>query len=103
MSPFALTVAPLAQQQIVRTATWWRTNRPSSPTLFEDELEAAFARITDAPATVPLYRRSPTKVFRRLLLPRSRYHVFFSLKGDPATEVVVLAVWHASRGRAPQL
>jgi hypothetical protein len=71
--------------------------------LFEDELEAAFVRIVDVPATVPLYRRSQGQGFRRLLLPGSRYHLYFSLPTDDPTKVVVMAVWHAVRGRGPRL
>lgn len=41
-------------------------------------------------------------IIRRLLLPRSRYHVYFS--NDEARQLVeVRAVWGATRGRGPAL
>jgi plasmid stabilization system protein ParE len=103
MSSFALIVAPRAEQQIDRAAAWWRANRPASPALFEDELEAAFARIVDTPGTVPIYHRAKDQEYRRLLLPRSRYHLFFTLRAEEPAAVIVLAVWHAVRRRAPRL
>jgi transposase len=38
--------------------------------------------------------------FRRVLLPRARYHVYYVPRGGV---VLVLAVWHAKRGSGPPL
>jgi plasmid stabilization system protein ParE len=79
---------------------WWRRYRSAAPSLFLDELEAAFALIASAPNVGHPYRRSPIGGTRRVLLTRSRYHVYYVPLGD---ELVVLAVWHASRGSGPPL
>jgi plasmid stabilization system protein ParE len=68
--------------------------------LFLDELEAAFSLIGHAPDVGRSYRRSPIVGTRRVLLPRTRYHVYYvQLEGV----VLVLAVWHAKRGSGPPL
>jgi plasmid stabilization system protein ParE len=72
----------------------------SSASLFLDELEAAFALIASAPNVGHPYRRSPVAGTRRVLLLRSRYHTYYAPLDD---ELVILAVWHASRGSGPPL
>jgi plasmid stabilization system protein ParE len=67
---------------------------------FSRELEVAFALIGSAPNVGHPYRRSPVAGTRRVLLVRSRYHVYYVPLDD---ELVVLAVWHASRGSGPPL
>jgi hypothetical protein len=37
---------------------------------------------------------------RRFLLPRSRYHLYYSIDGEL---VKVRAVWHTARGKGPSL
>ena len=68
--------------------------------LFLDELEAAFSPIGHAPDVGHSYRRSPIVGTRRVLLPRTRYHVYYVPREDV---VLVLAVWHAKRGSGPPL
>jgi plasmid stabilization system protein ParE len=72
----------------------------AAPNLFLEELEAAFALIGSAPNIGHPYRRSPVGGTRRVLLMRSRYHVYYVPLHD---EVVVVAVWHATRGQGPPL
>jgi hypothetical protein len=60
--------------------TWWRRHRPAAPDLFEQE---------DVDVEV-----------RRVLLPRTRNHIYYSVT---ATEVVVHTVWGAPQGRGPIL
>ena len=69
-------------------------------TIVPDELEAAFALIGSAPNVGHPNRRSPVGETRRVLLAGSRYHVYYVPLGD---ELVVLAVWQASRGSGPPL
>jgi plasmid stabilization system protein ParE len=46
------------------------------------------------------YRQSPIVGIRRVLLPRTRYHVYYVAREDV---VLVLAVWHAKRGSGPPM
>jgi plasmid stabilization system protein ParE len=91
---------PEADQHVRAIDEWWRSHRTAAPNLFLDELEAAFALIGSAPNVGHPYRRSPVTGTRRILLVRSRYHVYYVPLDD---EVVVVAVWHASRGSGPPL
>jgi plasmid stabilization system protein ParE len=91
---------PEADDQVRVIDNWWQRHRIAAPTLFLDELEAAFSLIGHAPDVGRSYRRSPIVGTRRVLLPRTRYHVYYvQLEGV----VLVLAVWHAKRGSGPPL
>lgn len=91
---------PEADAQIRDIDRWWRTNRPSSPGLFADELAASFEMTSDLPQIGRLYRESPVPGTRRVLLPGTRYHVYYV----PCTDDLrVLAVWHTQRGTGPPL
>jgi plasmid stabilization system protein ParE len=92
--------SPEADDQVRVIDGWWRRHRTAAPTLFLDELEAAFALIGHAPNVGHSYRRSPIAGTRRVLLHRTRYHVYYVPREDI---VLVLAVWHAKRGSGPPL
>jgi len=91
---------PEAEAQIRAIDSWWRENRTASPDLFLDELAAAFDILGHAPMIGRLYRRSPITGTRRLLLKAVRYQLYYV---TGASEVRVLAVWHARRGVGPPL
>ncbi len=99
MRPFVRTT-PESDAQIREIDSWWRSNRPAAPDLFLDELSTCFDIIGHAPEIGRLYRRSPVPGTRRLLLAKSRYHVYYV---PQAVVVKVLAVWHARRGVGPPL
>jgi len=96
----AVRTTPEAEAQISEIDSWWRTNRPASPDLFLDELEVGFEILGHVPLVGRLYRRSPVKGTRRFLLRQTRYHVYYVAE---ASQVRVLAVWHARRGLGPPL
>ncbi len=85
-----------------RIDAWWRDNRSAAADLFATEVETAFKQLADAPLAGVPYARADGRSMRRLLLVETRYHVYFDVDED-ADEVVVLAVWHASRGRNPPI
>jgi plasmid stabilization system protein ParE len=91
---------PEADAQIREIDDWWRSNRPGAPDLFLNELSDAVEILAAAPLIGRLYRRSPVRGTRRLLLKRSRYHVYYVPRVD---DVVVFAVWHGQRGVGPPL
>ncbi len=95
-------LTPRALADAKRMKTWWRRHRPKAPDLFERELDAALERIVSAPNLGSVYEqgdRGDVEV-RRLLLPKTRNHVYYAVKGD---ELVVLTVWGAPKGRGPKL
>lgn len=109
MSRYQVVIAARAQEQVRAIDVWWRKERPSAPDLFLDELRQAIVAISESPAAAPPYApaersgvpRPPTAI-RRRRLSRTRYSVFYTVD-DSALAVVVLAVWHSSRGAGPTL
>ena len=91
---------PEADAQIREIDDWWRANRRSSPDLLLEELSASFDIMAEAPQVGRPYRQSPIPGTRRVLLKRTRYHVYYVPRTD---EVRVLMVWHAQRGVGPLL
>jgi plasmid stabilization system protein ParE len=95
-------VAPRAMAQVQTIGVWWRANRSSAPELFSRELAEALEALHHTPALGVRYLERGGVVLRRLLLPRTRYHVYFSY--DAESELVeVRAVWHTARGSGPPL
>ena len=103
MNPYTVLIAPRARAQIERLDAWWRENRPGAASRFVDELKATIGRLGAMPLTGPLYERpgAPANV-RQLLMPRSRYHVFYLVESESRI-VTLQAVWHATRGKGPAL
>jgi plasmid stabilization system protein ParE len=93
-------IAPRALAHARRIDRWWRANRLHAPTLFEDELTAAIDRVEMAAESGRSYSRGSVPGVRRILLPRTRYHLYYRVAEDA---VEVLAIWHAERGRGPSL
>lgn len=75
-------------------------NRDKAPAAFDEELEALIGRLEANAELVGVQQRGGTR--RRVLLRRIRYYVYFRLSRDEES-VEILALWHASRGRGPQL
>ena len=95
-----VTTTPEADAQIRVIDAWWRENRLASPDLFLEELSITFEVIGRAPHIGRLYRRAPVPGTRRVLLKRTRYHVYYVANDR---RVLVLALWHGQRGVGPPL
>jgi hypothetical protein len=81
---------------------WWREHRPAAPNLFADELEWAKREMLSRPNLAPRYRTTNGKACRRLLLPATEQHVYYTV--HEATDLVVVhTIWGARRGRGPKL
>ncbi|WP_428265045.1 type II toxin-antitoxin system RelE/ParE family toxin [Haliangium sp.] len=91
-----------ADRHIAAASDWWHEHRPRAPSLFDDELADAFALLAELPGAGRQYPHPEIAELRRLLLSRTRYHVYY-VHDVTVREVVVLAVWSAVRGRAPLL
>jgi plasmid stabilization system protein ParE len=78
---------------------WWRENRHAAADLFTEELDRALFTLGEMPTLGTTYQAGARAV-KRLLLPRTHYHLYFVQETE---RVYVLAVWSAFRGRAPKL
>jgi len=91
-----------AQQQADESDAWWREHRSESPDLFARELADARSSLLRAPNIGIIHGVIDGQPVRRILLAKSRTHVYYSV--DTANGVVqVLAVWGAPKERAPRL
>ena len=91
-----------AERHIETIDAWWRTNRPASPDLFEQELAGALDLIQTWPGVGRRRRHRSISGLRRVLLRATRYHVYYA--SPPGSDTVfVLAVWSAVRGRMPRI
>jgi len=93
---------PTADERIESADAWWRANRPSAPDLFAQELRAARELLSNSPEVGLRRWHKMIPGLRRLLLPKSRYHVYYAHNAR-REEVLILAVWSAVRGRGPRL
>lgn len=97
-----LRIALRADAQIRRISAWWREHRPEAPLLFASEVADALELLATTPTLGVVYAQRRDRTIRRLLLPRSRHHLYFTY--DATADVLeVRAVWHAQRGRGPSL
>lgn len=71
--------------------------------LLIDEVTEALEQLATAPrAGLPYAYRGRAPNVRRVLLPRARFHVYYTVD-ETAGIVTVRVLWHASRGRGPAL
>lgn len=94
----AIRFTPSAERQIGAALDWWARNRTMAPTLLADELDHAISLITSFPDSGIPARASRIEAVRRVILPRSRYALYYRLRNDV---VEVLALWHQHRGSSP--
>jgi plasmid stabilization system protein ParE len=87
-----------AEAQVDRIDAWWREHRQAAPDLFADELDEAVRALAATPGIGVRY--APKPGVRRVLLTRTRYHLYVI---EEAARVYVVAVWSAYRGRGPRL
>jgi hypothetical protein len=80
-----------AQRRVKLVGAWWRENRPEAPTRFADELEWAKREMLSRPNLAPHYVTASGKACRRLLLPTTAQHVYYTVD-DNADEVVIETV-----------
>lgn len=102
MRPYRVVVAKRADRQIQDIDAWWIINRRDAPDLFLEELNAALRRLGENPMTGILLSVARPRYVRRVLLPKSGYHVYFTVD-KRRSEVRVRAVWFAARGGQPRL
>jgi plasmid stabilization system protein ParE len=72
-----------AQAQVDRIDAWWRENRQAAANLFAEELTAALRALAETPALGVRYAPKPS--VRRLLLRRTRYHLYVTAAASSRT------------------
>jgi plasmid stabilization system protein ParE len=90
-----------AQRQAERLDRWWRAHR-DAVNLFAHELAAAIARIASEPESGAPYVEREGILVRRVLLPKTRNHVYYEMYAASG-EVMIVAVWGAPKRRVPKL
>lgn len=95
-------VTATAEEQAHAVAEWWVARRPAAPTLFVEELARAIERLSVVPGSGAPFDSGALPDVKRVLLPGSRYHLYYTVH-SARHEVLVRAVWHASRGQGPEL
>ena len=98
--PLALRIAGRAAGEIERAERWWLANRPAAPDAFRADLRGAFTLLLRQPGVGIKVANTKLPSVRRLHLGRIRYFVYYQLRDE---ELIVLSVWHASRGKRPAL
>ena len=89
-----------AVAQIEAAERWWSVNRLKAPDAFLDDLQAALQLLAIQPGIGTRIANTRLAGVRRLHLGRVRYFIFYRVKGN---ELMVLALWHASRRSVPPL
>lgn len=95
-----LRLAPRALAEAKRKKTWWLKNRPAAADLFEREFNDTLDLIRTTPGIGTVYASRFEIVVRKVLMPRTQNHVYFTVRND---ETVILSVWGAARERGPNL
>lgn len=98
----SVSFTPTARGHFETIDAWWRIYRPAAPELFAEELAAAVNRLEIAPLSGLEYDAGESGCFRRLLLQRTRYHVYYRFNAEDST-VHIHVIWHTARGTGPDL
>ncbi|APR78142.1 Hypothetical protein A7982_03489 [Minicystis rosea] len=97
---YRVELSPEALEHAQTIRAWWAEHRETAPDLFVDELGAALRKLGIAPRIGARYEAPRVREMRRVLLPRTRHHVYYTV--DDETRIVrVHAIWHRSRGSRP--
>lgn len=95
-----LRIARRAASEIERAERWRLENRPGAPDTFRADLKGAFILLVRQPGVGVKVGNTRLSGVRRLHLGRIRYFVYYRVMND---ELVVLSVWHSSRGKGPSI
>lgn len=68
-----------ARAHAIAGREWWIANRSSAPEAFDDELAAAVLDLAQRPASIPVFMLRDGMAVRRVLLQRTRCHVYFAI------------------------
>ena len=91
-------ISARAAAEVRRAAEWWQANRPAAPGAVSTDFAEAVVLLAEHPGIGAKYAGARTPGVRRLFLTRLGYFIYY--RAD-ATDLAVLAFWHASRGSQP--
>jgi plasmid stabilization system protein ParE len=91
-----LKVTARADAEIQKAGAWWLANRDKAPQAFKEELERAFALLSQQPEVGAHATNTKLKGVRRIHLSRVRYFLHYRIL---PSQVEVLALWHSSRSK----
>ncbi|HEX7788029.1 MAG TPA: type II toxin-antitoxin system RelE/ParE family toxin [Methylomirabilota bacterium] len=95
-----LRITHRAASEIERAELWWGANRPAAPSALRQDLGSAFDLLLRQPGVGVRVGNTRLPGVRRIHLGRIRYFLYYRVEGD---ELVVLSVWHSSRGKGSRL
>jgi len=90
-----------AQRRFELEDEWWRENRDAKD-LFVDEFAQTLERLTTNPEVGQTYRVSRGKLIQRVLMKKTRCHVYYFHDRDEDL-VEIHTVWGAHRERGPSV
>ncbi len=90
-----------ARDQYRAQNAWWREHRDAK-TLFAQEFLAAIRHLRTAPESGVIYCWRRSRAIRRLLMPKTEYHIYYRFDREQDA-LVIYSVWSARRGRGPKL
>jgi plasmid stabilization system protein ParE len=90
-----------AQERFEAEDGWWREHRDAKE-LFVTEFEETLRQIASAPGIGQRYRRSRGQLIRRVLMKRTRCHVYY-VHHVERDLVEIHSIWGARRRRRPAL
>lgn len=90
-----------ARQQFEAEDAWWREHRDAKD-LFVEEFSAVLGHIGNAPEVGQRYRRTRGKLIQRMLMKKTRCHIYYWHNQVDAV-IEVHSVWGARRRRGPKL
>ncbi len=92
-----------ARVSVREKRAWWEQHRDKAPRLFVDELAVIVRKLREGEdADRQRYGVRGGRIVWRMLMPRTRHHVYYRLD-DAAGDVEVLLVWNAVAGRTPDV
>ena len=99
---FRVAVTPTAERQFDRVESWWRKHRDKNPEVFVDEFARAAEFLRADPDGGFLIKSRVGEHFRRVILARCGYHVYYW--HEPGTPTLwVTTFWGARKKRGPSL
>lgn len=90
-----------AQRRFQAEDRWWRDNRDAKE-LFLIEFEEVLRQLGSRPDLGQRYRRARGKLIRRVLMKKTRCHVYYFHHPD-RDFVEIHSIWGARRKRGPTL
>lgn len=94
--------SPQANARFDAINSWWRSNRDKAPERFDQEVAEAIELLATSPKIGQLYRVTGDVEIRRVLLKKTRQHLYYRVDSERQL-VEVVTIWGTVRGQGPPL